>query len=188
MANPISYDVDADKKFKEAIDKARKSGLDLSFSMGEAARIIKKEAGKNFILKGTGKYPPLSARYKTRKDILAPGASILVGAKPGSVRAGKKISGGGISGKLRDSIISNTSDTVLRIGKRTLVFGTKATTDKGKPYPRYVQEGTKNRDGSIKMPGRKFLFFSQRMVRQIVRTIDADISNQITKQSGSFGI
>jgi len=177
--NPVSYDVDADNQFKKVMARAIKSGLDLSFSMGEAVRIIKKESKKNFILKGFGKYPPLSDKYSRRKFILAPGTPILTGAKPGKVNKGKKISGGGASGKLKRSIINNTSDSIVLIGKRSLEFGTKATTDEGKPYPLYVQEGTKNKDGSVKMPARKFLFFSSRMVKQIINTINADIANQL---------
>ncbi|MGY5854062.1 MAG: hypothetical protein RTU92_10880 [Candidatus Thorarchaeota archaeon] len=171
--NPISYDVDADKKFRLAMAKAIESGLDLSFSMGEAARIIKKESTKNFILKGFGKYPPLSANYFTRKMILAPGAPILVGARPGITKKGKLIAGGGISGKLKQSIVGATRDSILQIGKRSLIVGTKARSRKGAPYPLFVQEGTS------KMPARKFLFFSQRMVQQIVNAIDSDIANQL---------
>ena len=143
--------------------KAIQSGLDLSFSMGESARIIKKESKKNFILRGFGKYPPLSRKYFRRKQQLNPGTPILVGLKKN----------GSVSGKLRDSVIGNTSDSVLKIELRSLVVGTKAKSSKGKPYPVFVQEGTKT------MPARKFLFFSQRMVRQIINTIKTDIANQL---------
>jgi|GEM_PF-2333367 len=171
--NPISYDVDADKAFQKALNKAQKTGLNLSFSMGESARIIKKESTKNFILKGTGKYQPLSRPYAKRKQVLAPGAPILTGALPGSVRLGRKVSGGGVSGKLKKSIIGQTKDSITRVGKLSLEVGTRAESEKGAPYPLYVQEGTS------KMPARKFLFFSQRMVREIINTIDADIANQL---------
>ena len=172
--NPASYDVDADKKFKKAMAKAIRSGLDLSFSMGESARIIKKESTKNFVLRGSGKYPPLSKKYAERKQILAPGAPILTGAKWGIVDDGEKFYGGGPSGKLKRSIIGNTADSILRVGKASLEVGTKAESLKGAPYPLYVQEGTKTG-----MPARKFLFFSQRMVRQIINAINADIENQL---------
>jgi len=177
--NPISYDVDADNTFKEALKKAVSSGLDLSFSMGESVRIIKKESGKNFILKSSGKYPPLSAAYFKRKQILAPGAPILTGAKWGMVDEGEKFTGGGQSGKLKKSIVEKTADSIIQVGLRSLVFGTKAKSLKGKPYPLYVQEGTENKDGSERMPARKFLFFSERMVKQIVNTINDDIANQL---------
>lgn len=161
--NPISYDVDADDKLKKAMAKAIASGLDLSFSMGEAARIIKKESAKNFILKGFGQYPPLSPQYFKQKMRLAPGTPILTGLNPS----------GKASGKLKKSIIETTADSIIRIGKRSLEVGTKAKSAKGAPYPVFVQEGTK------RMAGRKFLFFSQRMVKQIVNTINADIANQL---------
>jgi phage gpG-like protein len=177
--NPISYDVDADDKFKKAMANAIASGLDLSFSMGESVRIIKKESGKNFILKGFGKYPPLSPEYLRRKLFLAPGAPILTGAKPGSIKDILNVTGGGMSGKLKKSIINTTADSIVLIGKRSVEFGTKAESKDGAPYPVYVQEGTENKDGSERMPGRKFLFFSQAMVKQIINTINADIANQL---------
>jgi len=161
--NPISYDIDADNQFKKAMSRAIQSGLDLSFSMGESARIIKKESAKNFILKGSGKYPPLETKYFQRKQRLAPGTPILTGL----TRKGKA------SGKLKKSIIGQTSDSIIQIGKRSLVVGTKARSIKGAPYPIFVQEGTD------KMAARKFLFFSQKMVKQIINTINADIANQL---------
>lgn len=163
--NPISYDVDADKQFRKAIKRAQRSGLDLSFSMGESARIIKKESTKNFILKGFGKYPPLSPEYFARKQRLSPGTPILTGLN----RRGQP------DGKLKRSVTGNTKDSILRIGKTSLEVGTKATSKKGAPYPIFVQEGTN------KMPARKFLFFSERMVKQIINTINADIANQLPK-------
>jgi len=177
--NPVSYDADADDKFKKAMSEAIESGLDLSFSMGESVRIIKKESAKNFILKGSGKYPPLSPGYAERKQILAPGAPILTGAKWGMIDEGEKFHGGGMSGKLKRSIIQTTADSIVLIGKRSVEFGTKAKSFGGAPYPLYVQEGTENKDGSERMPARKFLFFSQRMVKQIINTINADIANQL---------
>jgi phage gpG-like protein len=161
--NPVSYDVDADNKFKKAMANAVVSGLDLSFSMGESARIIKKGNTANFILKGFGKYPPLSDEYFKRKQRLAPGTPILTGL----TRGGKP------SGKLKKSIIGNTVDSITRVGKTSLEVGTKALSQKGAPYPSFVQEGTKN------MPARKFLFFTQRIVKQIINTINADIGNQL---------
>lgn len=161
--NPISYDIDADDKFKKIMAEAIASGLDLSFSMGESARIIKKESTKNFILKGSGKYPPLSKKYFERKQRLSPGTPILTGLKRS----------GAVSAKLKNSIIGNTGDSILRLGKRSLVLGTAAKSRKGAPYPIFVQEGTS------KMAARKFLFFSQAMVKQIINTINADIDNQL---------
>ena len=161
--NPISYDIDADKKFAKTMQKAIASGLDLSFSMGEAARMIKKGQTGNFILKGFGKYSPLSPKYFQWKQKLAPGTPILTGIN----------SAGGASGKLKKSILDNTADSILRIGKNSLEVGTKATSNKGAPYPTYVQEGT------TKMPARKFLFLTQRLVKQIINSIEGDIANQL---------
>lgn len=163
MVNPyVGYDVDADNKFKAVIAKAIASGLDLSFSMGESARIIKKESIKNFILKGSGKYPPLSPAYQKRKQRLAPGTPILTG-----------VTKFGPGGALKESITEYTKDSIVRIGLRSLEIGTKAESQAEAPYPIFVQEGTS------KMRARAFLFFSMAMVKQITNTIEADIINQL---------
>lgn len=176
ISKPIlDIDIDPNGRFKKYFDGVQKEVKDLSFSMGESARIIKKFSTANFILKGTGKYEPLSDEYAKRKNILAPGASILVGAKRGKVKKGKRISGGGMSGKLRDSIIKSTPDSVLRIGKLSLIIGTKAKSKRGKPYPIYVQDGTENEDGSVKMPARDYFFLTDKMVDQIIKTVDEEI-------------
>lgn len=175
MVNPdlsLTIDVDPQNKFRRYLRKVIDSVDDLSFSMGETVRILKKGSTANFILKGSGKYTPLTRKYSDRKRILAPGAPILVGAKKGSVIKGSRVSGGGISGKLRDSIIGTTPDSVIRIGKKSLDFGTKARSEKGAPYPYYVQHGTD------KMASRPFLFLTARMTKQIINTIDAEITSK----------
>lgn len=174
----VSYDVDADRQFRTAMQRAIKSGLNLSFSMGESARIIKKDATKNFILKGSGKYSPLNPAYLKRKQILAPGSPILTGAKSGKTEFGKKVSGGGASGKLKKSIVEVTSDSIVRVGETSLEVGTSVVNEKGEPYPIFVQEGTEKKGKKV-MPARKFLFLSKRMVKQIINTINADIGRQV---------
>lgn len=161
MVKPlVSYDIDQDGRFKAFLNKVVKENDDLSFSMGEAARIIKKESTANFILKGYGKYPPLDPVYKKRKDRLAPGTPILTGVR----------SYGGQSGALKDSILGNTAGSIILVGKLSLVVGTKVKTKKNFPYPVAVQEGTR------KMPARKFLFFTDKMVSRIINTIDDEIA------------
>lgn len=169
MVEPLTIDVDEQRVFRNYLAKVIASVDDLSFSMGEAARIIKQDSIANFILKGFGKYAPLNPSYLRRKRILAPGASILVGANPGSVIGGFLKAGGGISGRLRDSIVGTTPDSVLRITKKSLEVGTKAKTKRGAPYPVFVQRGTQ------KMASRPFLFLTKKMVKRIINTIDDQI-------------
>jgi hypothetical protein len=162
----LDVEIDPGRRFAKYFAEVTKSVKDLSFSMGESARIIKKFSTANFILKGSGKYEPLSDDYAKRKRKLAPGTPILVGAKPG----------GGISGKLRDSLLGTTPDSVLNIGKISLIIGTKAKSRRGKPYPVYVQEGTTNPDGTTKMPAREHWFLTDKMVEQIFKTVDTEIA------------
>ena len=64
----VSYEVDNDNQFKNALNQAIKAIGDLRFPMGEISRDIFKNTKKNFILKGDGKYPPLSPKYKAYKN------------------------------------------------------------------------------------------------------------------------
>jgi len=166
MVDAITIDVDEQRTFRNYLSRVISSVGDLSFPMGEFARIIKKESTANFILKGFGKYAPLTPVYLKRKRILAPGASILVGARRGSTVNGVLKSGGGVSGKMRDSILKTTSDSVLRIGKTSMEVGTKAKTRSGAPYPRFIQKGTG------KMASRPFLFLTKKMVKRMFNTLD----------------
>lgn len=139
----ISYEVDNDNQFKNALNKAIKSVGDLRFPMGEISRDIFKNTKKNFILKGDGKYPPLSPKYKAYKKKKRPTAPILV-----------------FDGDLRDSVTgTGNEDTILNIGKQSLVQGTKI------PYAKFVQEGTKF------MPARKFLFIDDAQIIRLKRIL-----------------
>lgn len=143
MVGFVSYEVDNDKRFVKALDKAIKQVGDLRFAMGEISRDIFKTTKQNFILGSSGKYPPLLPKYFAFKKKVRPGAPILV-----------------FNGTLRDSVTgTGTSDTILNIGKQSLVQGTKV------PYARFVQEGTR------KMPARKFLFIDDAQAIRIERII-----------------
>lgn len=159
MTKPVlEIDVDPKKDFARYLGKVKKSWKDLTFSMGEIARILKKEATPNFILKGFGKYAPLDPKYARRKNRIAAGTPILVG-----------VTKTGASGKLRDSLIGTTPDSVLRIGKQSLEVGTKALSAKGAPYPVFVQGGTE------KMKPRPFWFLTDKMTNRIINTIDDEL-------------
>jgi len=140
----VSYEIENDRAFKRNIDEAIKAVGDLRFPFGEISRDIYKNSRKNFILKGNGKYPPLSenyAEYKKKK----------VGIKPILV----------FNGDLRDSVTkARDSNNIRSIGKTSLVQGSKV------PYARYVQEGTK------KMPERKYYFIDNAQAIRFTRIID----------------
>jgi hypothetical protein len=67
MVGMTSYNVDNDRRFRNALDSAIKSVSDLRFPMGEISRDIFKNTIKNFILSGAGQYEPLSPIYKKWK-------------------------------------------------------------------------------------------------------------------------
>lgn len=151
MVGFTSYNVDNDRRFRDALDGAIKSVGDLRFAMGEISRDIFKNTVKNFILSGAGKYPPLSPAYVKQKRKLAPGAPILV-----------------LSGKLKASVTgSGSGDSIINIGENSLVQGTSA------PYSRYVQEGTK------KMPARKFLFIDEAQAGRFERILGSYVTSKL---------
>jgi phage gpG-like protein len=153
MVGAVSYDIKNDREFNALLGKISKIGLN-RFVMGESARIIKKFSKANFTLQGSGQYPPLSERYAQRKARMKPSAPILV-----------------YSGKLKDSIVGVTSDSINIIGDSFLVIGTKL------PYAKYLDEGTS------KMPARKRLFLTEKMVKQIMKVYTAHIDKSLKSLS-----
>lgn len=150
MVEPIiSYDIENDEEFKRLLKKIPKLALS-RFVFGEAARTIKKFSKANFILKGSGQYEPLSPRYKKLKDRLKPNSPILV-----------------FSGRLRDSIVGNTRDSILKITDSSLILGTSV------PYATYLDQGTK------KMPARKPLFLTKKMIEQIEKIYEKHVDKII---------
>jgi phage gpG-like protein len=149
MVGIVSYDIKNDKQFQEILKKVSKISTS-RFVMGEAARIIKKSSKANFILKGSGQYAPLSKRYAKSKSRIKPNAPILV-----------------FSGRLGNSIVGQTSDSILKITPDSLTLGTRV------PYARFLDEGTK------KMPARKPLFLTEKMVEQIFKTYEAHIEKRL---------
>lgn len=151
MVGVVSYNVDNDKSFERNLNKAIKHVGDLRFAMGEISRDIFKNTRKNFILKSSGKYPPLSPQYKKYKSAVRPSAPILV-----------------FSRRLRDSVTGvGTGDTVRKIGKQTLVQGTKT------PYARFIQQGTR------KMPERKFLFIDDAQANRFERILSDFVTAKV---------
>jgi len=151
MVGFTSYNIDNDRRFKRALQTAIKRVGDLRFVMGEISRDIFKTTRQNFILSGSGQYPALSPQYAKFKQRTYGFSPILVA-----------------SGDLRDSVTGKgNSDTVLNIGKQSLVQGTKV------PYARYVQEGT------VKMPGRKYLFIDDAQADRFVRMIDNYVTSRL---------
>lgn len=141
----VSYEIENIEEFNGLIDKMNKVGSN-RFIMGEMARIIKKFSKANFTLKGSGQYEPLQPKYQKTKARMKPSAPIMV-----------------YDGRLRDSIVGNTSDSIMKITEFTATVGTSV------PYAKFHDEGTKN------MPQRKSLFLTKKMVEQMVKIYEANI-------------
>lgn len=147
----VGYEIQNPEQFNALLGKLKKASSSI-FLMNELSRIVKKFSTANFTLKGSGQYPKLSARYKKRKSRINPSAPILV-----------------YSGALRDSIIKNTSDTISEITKFSARIGTSL------PYATFHDTGTS------KMPMRKPLFLTDKMVAQMIKTYEAHIEKEIIR-------
>lgn len=126
---------------------------DLSFEFGEIARSIAKYNRTNFILKGYGKYAPLSEAYAKWKRKHFPGQSILVR-----------------TGRLRDSVTDATRpsrDTILQVTKNSMAHGTKV------PYGSYIQNGTK------RMPARPYLFWDDPRLKIVERILTEGVNRRL---------
>ena len=140
MVISTSYEIQNDKEFAATIDKALRTVSDLRFAFAEIARDWQKSNKTLFRLQGSGLYPPLNPVYARIKENKAGRRlPIMVGAAEG----------GGESGRLRDSVTkANHPDSIVRITKTALIFGTKT------PYGIFHQSDKPRRF----LPQRKFLF------------------------------
>jgi len=148
----VTFDIENKEQFNKLLDKVSKLGSN-RFIMGEMARIVKKFNKANFTLKGSGQYEPLSAKYLKRKKRFKPAAPILV-----------------YSGDLRDSIGGSTSKSILKLTAFSATIGTKLS------YAKYLDTGTENEDGTVKMPARPPLFLTDKMVEQMIKIYDKNIA------------
>ena len=148
----VTFSIKNKEQFNKLLDKVSKLGSN-RFIMGEMARIVKKFNKANFTLKGSGQYKPLNDAYSEIKKRFKPSAPILV-----------------YSGDLRDSIGGITSKSILKLTAFSATIGTKL------PYAKYLDEGTENKNGTIKMPARPPLFLTDVMVRQMMASYDKNIA------------
>jgi len=158
-----SYTIENQAEFEDLLRRIAKVGSN-RFIMGELARIVKKFSRANFILKGSGQYPPLSPRYKKRKARIRPSAPILV-----------------FNGDLRDSIIGKTSDSILKITKNVAIVGTKVAHGKihDEGFSGAVTRKTKSGKSvsyQLNIPQRRPLFITTKMVEQMIKTYEANIN------------
>ena len=147
----VSYTIDNQEELKKLFKDMEELGTN-RFIMGELARIVKKFSKANFILKGSGRYEPLSPKYKKQKERLRPATPMLV-----------------YDGTLRDSIVGLTKDSILEIGNAFARVGTRLD------YAKYLDEGTN------KMPARKPLFLTEKMVEQMIKIYEANIEKGLKR-------
>lgn len=137
------------RKFREM----RNEFTDYRVAMRTIGKAIQKENRKNFILKGSGKYAPLSPEYAEQKARKVGNLPILV-----------------FSGRLRDSVTARMNgDSIFEVGRDSVTVGTKT------PYAPFIQRGTR------KMPARPFLFVTRAQERSFERIIQ-DFTDQKARQ------
>lgn len=124
---------------------------DFKFALEEVTRSYLKENRKNFILKGTGKYAPLSPKYAAQKSRKFGPLPILV-----------------VDGRLRDSVTDRQNqDSIRQVTKNIAVIGTRT------PYAGFIQTGTN------KMPARPFLFFTKDQEKRFTKIIEENTNKKI---------
>lgn len=127
-----SYTIENDREFQRQIENALEKVNDLRIAFTLIAKDWRKSNKSQFMLRGSGQYPPLSARYAQQKRKKYGNKPILVA-----------------TGRLRDSVSGQlTGDSIQHITKKSLVMGTRV------PYGIYHQSDAPRRV----IPLRKFLF------------------------------
>lgn len=154
-----SYEVDNDKRFERLIKRLGKTVDNLAPAFGEIARDFYK-SNKAVFSNRPGLYPDYTSRATGTTGADTPYAKRklrLYGRVYPMLVA---------SGKLRDSLTEPTapnSDTILQIGRKSLVIGTDVQNEKGVQYPLFHQSDKPRK----KIPLRKFLFIGPEAARYV---------------------
>lgn len=137
MIEPQIY-IQNEVAFKASLREAAEAVSDLTIPLTLIAKDFYKSQRSIFMLKGPGQYADLSAKYKPKKE-----------RKWGFVYPILKA-----SGALEASVTDPKAPGAINyiVNKKTLVLGTSVASPTGFPYPKALQEGTKN------MPSRPFFF------------------------------
>ena len=138
MGLATSYEVDNDRRFRNALRRALLVTDDLQLPLNLIAKDFYKSERAIFKLKSPGLYPDLSEKYK-------PAKRRAVGFIYPILKRG---------GKLEKSMTNPKSKGSINhiVNKQALILGTRVKNKKGVFYPAFLQDGTS------KMPARKFLF------------------------------
>lgn len=158
MAGTVSYSVDNDRKFREALQKATTEIGNLTVPLTMISKDFYKSEAAIFNLKGPGQYPPFKGTVATsslggKGNALGRRRSVNVSGE--SEYQKQKIKKWGFdypllkaSGALMNSVTDPTDNNALHaiLGGQRLVIGTRIE------YGQFHQTGTKN------MAMRKFLF------------------------------
>tara|TARA_Y100001951_G_C11292089_1_gene272887 strand:- start:2054 stop:2668 length:615 start_codon:yes stop_codon:yes gene_type:complete len=160
---PFQFKVDPKGVFRKALIKAGKKSNDLRTPFRLITQSFYKTNMALFQMKSKGPFKDLSARPLYAFWLKDDDKAVIKnnGSKffPGGYKDLKKKAHGFIypilkaSGKLEKSLTSPTNpDTIATVlNKTTLLLGTKVESDKGAPYPAFLQFGTR------KMPARPYL-------------------------------
>lgn len=134
-----SYSVDNDRRFREALDIARRQVSDLRIPLTLISRDFFRSQKAIWQLTGPGQYPDLKARTKARKQAM--GKPVYPILKD--------------SGLLEKSMTSPTDSNAINeiINKSVLLVGTR------------VQHGIFPQVGAGRQPMRKFLFIGPEAAR-----------------------
>lgn len=154
-----SYEVDNDKRFEKQIKRLSKVVDNLAPAFGEISRdffksniaVFNNKPGlyPEYVSKTTGTTGAETPYAKRKQRLYGRVYPILVA-----------------SGKLRDSLTEPTApntDTILSIGKKSLIMGTNVANEKGVRYPLFHQSDKPRK----KIPLRKFLFIGPEAARYV---------------------
>lgn len=154
----VSYVIENDQAFQDALDKAFKDTADLRIPFRQIARDFYRSEKAIFKLKGPGQYPDFKGTKvgKTWKNPGRPGARTR---DPNlTPYQNYKLKNFGFiypllkaTGDLEESLTEGGSGSILKIDSDSLTIGTTI------PYANYHQQDSPDKGNRV-MPTRKFLF------------------------------
>lgn len=160
MADGVKIQAVNADEFNAYLREVQKTAEDLRVPLALIARQEFKFQRATFQLKGPGKYKDLSPSYKEEKKRRLKFVYPILFA----------------SGRLALSLLMPGGNNVLRIGKKTLFFGTRVTDpETGEAYPRKHQFG----EG---VPKRPFFFIDEQRRRNYTRILRDHLVKSFVKK------
>lgn len=158
MSVKFSIEIQGKAEFDRAFNRVSSEIEDFTAAWQEIRAWLKRRLKHQFDTEGANnKWQALSPKYAAAKEIEYPGAKILQR-----------------TGLLKESLTDGNSNTIDRITKSSLDYGTDL------PYAKYHQDGAE--DGAGNLPQRKIYDFDEQDKTDLTKTVQRELVKIVRAQ------